>query len=100
MMRVLFVDDDANILDGLRRTLRSMRGSWHMEFAPSARQALAAFAAQPFDVVVSDMRMPEMDGADLLTEVMKRYPTTIRLVLSGHADTAAIMKTVGSLISS
>jgi HD-like signal output (HDOD) protein len=93
--RILFIDDDANILEGLRRTLRAMRHDWHMEFVASARLALDAFAAQPFDVVVSDMRMPEMDGGDLLNEVMQRYPTTIRLVLSGHADTAAIMKSIG-----
>ncbi len=95
MMRVLFIDDDALVLDGLRRTLRSSRGVWDMHFVTSARQALEAFAAAPFDVVVSDMRMPEMDGAELLTEIMKRYPTTIRLILSGHADSSAIVKSVG-----
>jgi HD-like signal output (HDOD) protein len=95
MMRVLFIDDDTNILDGLRRALRAMRSTWDMQFVSGARQALEAFAAAPFDVVVSDMRMPEMDGADLLHEVMNRYPTTIRLILSGHADNAAIMKSIG-----
>jgi HD-like signal output (HDOD) protein/CheY-like chemotaxis protein len=95
VMRVLFLDDDMNVLDGLRRALRSMRSTWDMQFVSSARQALEAFAAAPFDVVVSDMRMPEMDGADLLHEVMKRYPTTIRLILSGHADQLAIMKSIG-----
>jgi HD-like signal output (HDOD) protein len=95
MMRVLFVDDETNVLDGLRRALRSMRGTWDMQFVSSARQALEALAAAPFDVVVSDMRMPEVDGATLLSEVMKRYPTTVRLILSGHADSAAIMKSVG-----
>lgn len=95
MMRVLFIDDDTHVLDGLRRALRSVRGIWDMHFVSSARQALEAFTAAPFDVVVSDMRMPEMDGADLLSEVMKRYPKTVRLILSGHADSAAIMKSVG-----
>jgi HD-like signal output (HDOD) protein len=95
MMRILFVDDEPNILDGLRRALRSMREIWHMEFFSSARQALEAFTAAPFDVVVSDMRMPEMDGAALLGELMKRYPKAIRLILSGHSDTSAVMKSVG-----
>lgn len=95
MMRILFVDDDTNILDGLRRSLRGMRNAWDMQFVASPLGALELFKAEPFDVVVSDMRMPEMDGAELLNEVMRRYPSTIRLVLSGHADTAAIMKSVG-----
>jgi HD-like signal output (HDOD) protein/CheY-like chemotaxis protein len=94
-MRVLFIDDDTNLLDGLRRALRSRRDTWDMQFVSSARQALEAFTTAPFDVVVSDMRMPEMDGADLLNEVMNRYPTTIRLILSGHADSTAIMKSIG-----
>jgi len=94
-MRVLFIDDDTNLLDGLRRSLRTMRGTWDMQFVASARLALEAFSAAPFDVVVSDMRMPEMDGADLLNQVMNRYPTTIRLILSGHADNTAIMKSIG-----
>jgi HD-like signal output (HDOD) protein len=94
-MRVLFIDDDTNLLDGLRRAMRSMRGAWDMQFVSSARQALEAFTAAPFDVIVSDMWMPEMDGADLLNQVMNRYPTTIRLILSGHADNAAIMKSIG-----
>jgi HD-like signal output (HDOD) protein/CheY-like chemotaxis protein len=95
MKRILFVDDESNVLDGLRRSLRSMRKEWHMEFANGGREALLAVQKQSFDVVVSDMRMPEMDGADLLARIMKECPDAIRLVLSGHADPAAIMKSVG-----
>src|SRR5438045_8868690 len=53
-------------------------------------------AESPFDVVVSDMRMPGMNGAELLAEVMKRHPKTVRLILSGHADKDLILKCVGS----
>lgn len=95
MKRILFVDDEANVLDGLRRSLRPMREEWQMEFVCGAAQALAAFENEPFDVVVSDMRMPEMDGADLLAELMRRHPSSIRIILSGHSDHAAIMKSVG-----
>jgi HD-like signal output (HDOD) protein/CheY-like chemotaxis protein len=101
MTRILFVDDEANIREGMRRMLRSMRHEWEMEFAESGESALAVIdqwrtAGKPFDVVVSDMRMPGMDGADLLARVKDMSPDTVRLILSGHSDTASIMKTVGT----
>jgi HD-like signal output (HDOD) protein len=95
MRRILFVDDEPNILDGLRRSLRNKRGEWRMEFACGGRAALEALDRSTFDVVVSDMRMPEMDGAELLARVMRAHPRTIRLILSGHADRAAVMRSVG-----
>jgi HD-like signal output (HDOD) protein/ActR/RegA family two-component response regulator len=101
MTRILFVDDEPNIRDGMRRMLRSMRDEWDMEFADSGEMALRTIdewhaAHKPFDVVVSDMRMPGMDGADLLARVKDKSPDTVRLILSGHSDTASIMKTVGN----
>jgi HD-like signal output (HDOD) protein/CheY-like chemotaxis protein len=94
--RILFVDDEAMILQGLQRMLRSMRGDWEMEFVESAEAALRLLGQKSFDVIVSDMRMPGMNGAELLTEVMKRHPTTVRLILSGYADKDLILKCVGS----
>jgi putative nucleotidyltransferase with HDIG domain len=96
MIRVLFVDDDPMVLQGLQRTLRSMRGEWSMAFADSGAKALELLAQNTFDVVVSDMRMAPMDGAALLNEVMRLYPGTIRLVLSGHSDRDLVMKCVGA----
>lgn len=101
MTRILFVDDEPNIRDGMRRMLRSMRNEWDMEFAESGEAALGVMdewrsARKPFDVVVSDMRMPGMDGADLLARVKEISPDSVRLILSGHSDTASIMKTVGT----
>ena len=96
MTRVLFVDDDPMVLQGLQRTFRAMRGEWVMAFADSGPRALELLAQNPFDVVVSDMRMSPMDGADLLNEVMRLYPATIRLILSGHSDRDLIMKCVGA----
>ena len=93
--RILFVDDEPSILDGLRRMLRKMRGEWDMEFVESGRAALELIEKQPFDVVVSDMRMPEMDGAELLDRVRERCPTAVRLILSGHSDKEMILKSVG-----
>ena len=97
MNRILFVDDDANVLQGLRRMLRDMRQEWHMEFAGGGQEALEVLAKAPFDIVVTDMRMPGMDGGQLLTEVMQRYPHMVRIVLSGQAEEAAVIRTVGAV---
>ena len=96
MQRILFVDDEPNILAGLQRTMRVMRNEWNMSFIEDPQQALDAFVEQPFDVVVSDMKMPGIDGADLLSEIKRKFPGTIRIILSGHADPAMVMKSVGA----
>jgi putative nucleotidyltransferase with HDIG domain len=84
--RILFVDDEPKVLDGLRRMLFPMRKEWDVVFASGAREALEKLALEPFEVIVTDMRMPGMDGADLLDEVVKHYPEIVRLVLSGQWD--------------
>jgi HD-like signal output (HDOD) protein len=94
--RILFVDDEEFALRGLDRLLRSMREEWEMEFLDNGDKALARMAEVPFDVIISDMRMPGMNGAELLNEVMKRHPKTVRLILSGYADRELILKCVGS----
>jgi HD-like signal output (HDOD) protein len=95
MRKILFVDDEPKVLEGLQRMLRTMRREWEMGFAPSGAEALEILAANPFDVVVTDMRMPGMDGAQLLIEVRKRYPQIVRIILSGHSDQEMILKSVG-----
>ena len=90
--RVLFVDDEPRVLDGLRRSLRGRRGEWEMSFANSGAEALDLLADSPHDVVVSDMRMPGMDGAELLTQVSRRYPAVARVVLSGQTELDAAIK--------
>ncbi len=92
--RILFVDDEAGILDGLKRMLRKFHNAWEMEFALSGKEALKRFEEAPFDVIVTDMRMPGMDGAELLKEVAERYPETIRIVLSGYSDLDTVMRVV------
>jgi len=93
---LLLVDDEPMVLSGLRRGLRSMRDEWEMEFAASGEEALRAMATQSFDVIVTDMRMPGMDGAQLLNEVRRRSPQTIRVVLSGQCDRETILRAVGA----
>jgi len=75
--------------------LRGFRDEWDMDFAESGAEALARLAEAPFDVIVSDMRMPGMDGAQLLGEVMRLYPDMARLVLSGQSEQETIMRAVG-----
>jgi HD-like signal output (HDOD) protein/CheY-like chemotaxis protein len=93
--RILFVDDEVNLLLGLRRMLRSQRDNWEVDFAEGGEEALAKLAEQPFDVLVSDMRMPGMDGAQLLAAARERYPRTTRIILSGHAHRDMIISAIG-----
>lgn len=93
--KIIFVDDEPNILDGLRRMLRSLRNEFDMHFAAGGREALTLLEGDRFDVVVSDMRMPGMDGAELLTTIQQKHPHAIRIMLTGQADEQSIMRTVG-----
>jgi len=81
--RILLVDDDNNILDGYRRSLSR---EFLMETALGGQQALDLAANVPFAVVVSDMRMPGMDGIQLLSKIKAQSPDTIRVMLTGNAD--------------
>jgi HD-like signal output (HDOD) protein/CheY-like chemotaxis protein len=92
MLRILFVDDEPRILDAIRRSMYCMRGEWHTRFSGSAAAALQELAIVPADVVISDMRMPGMDGSQLLAEVMRLYPETVRIILSGQAETESIIR--------
>jgi HD-like signal output (HDOD) protein len=71
---------------------RPQRKHWDMSFATSGTQALAILAAGPCDVIVTDMRMPGMDGATLLEQVQERYPSVVRIVLSGHVEMEAALR--------
>src|ERR1041384_908047 len=84
--RILFVDDEPNVLGGLRRMLRPLHKEWINEFAEGGQQALAVLEKEPFDIIVSDMRMPGMTGAQLLEEVGKRFPHMVRIILTGQCD--------------
>jgi putative nucleotidyltransferase with HDIG domain len=94
MKRILFVDDEIRILDGIRRMLYADRNRWEMEFALGGEAALTACSASSFDVVVSDMRMPMMDGATLLGRIRDLYPGTARIILSGYSEDSLARKAV------
>ena len=92
--RILFVDDEPMVLKGLQRTLRKMRSEWDMIFASSGREALEILDQHPIDVIVSDLKMPEMDGTRLLTEVKARFPYVVRIILSGHLEHEMTLQSV------
>lgn len=91
---ILFVDDEPNILSGIKRMLRSMRNDFDFHFAESGRSALELMETQRIDVVVSDMRMPGMDGSDFLNEVKQHFPQAVRIMLTGQADEKSVIRTI------
>ncbi|MFN8458688.1 MAG: response regulator [Anaerolineae bacterium] len=93
--RILFVDDEPRILRGLRRQLSEVNNNWDLLFAESGPDALDLLGQHPCDAIVTDMRMPGMDGAELLKEVWNRHPQVIRFVLSGQTDKEALLRTAG-----
>jgi len=86
MKRLLFVDDERPVLEGLRSRLHRFGAQWQMEFVTSGELAIEHLQRQPCDLVVTDMRMPGMDGAKLLEQVSIRWPQTVRIVLSGYSE--------------
>ena len=89
---LLVVDDEPRVLDAVRRCLRPFRGEWEVALATSAKEALAALGSRPIDFLVTDMRMPEVGGIELLEQVRERHPRTVRVVLSGQTDFDAAMR--------
>lgn len=84
--RILFADDDRQLLAGLRRGLAAREGEWEMGFVESGEGALEELARSPWDVIVSDVRMPGLDGTAVLSTASERWPGVIRIALSGAAS--------------
>lgn len=94
MRKILFVDDEPNVLQGLSRMLDDMRNDWDMRFADNGPEALCLLESEDVDVIVAEMRMSAMDGTELFTQVREKYPEMVRIVLSAYSDHKAIMRTV------
>ena len=84
--RILLVDDNPLVLTGLARMLRPHRHEWDIVLAGGGDDALAAIEGSAFDAVVTDMRMPGVDGADLLDAARRRQPGAMRIILTGHVS--------------
>lgn len=91
---ILFIDDEPMVLEGLRALLRRRRGDWTMRFAEGGEEALALLARESFDVIVSDMQMPGMDGVELLTRIRSVHPDGVRIILSGQADAEQVSRSI------
>ncbi len=94
MKRVLFVDDEPEVLRGIQRMLDPQKHQWDMIYAPGGEAALSLMGTAPFDVVVSDMRMPGVDGAVLLQAVCEQFPSVVRIVLASQAEMEVALRSV------
>jgi FixJ family two-component response regulator len=89
-IQILFVDDEKNILKAMRRLFSKKQ--WKADFAQSAREALQLFEKKgPYDIIITDQKMPEMTGLELLQKLRYAYPETIRIVLTGYADVTTVL---------
>jgi len=93
---IIFVDDEGHVLDALRRILRSKRDVWNTVFLEGGQAALDYMASNRVDAVVSDMRMPVVDGASVMAEAAYRHPNSVRIILSGHSDQDMLLRAIGS----
>lgn len=92
--RLLFIDDEPMVLDGLRRALRDMRFEWEMKFVDSGASALQELDRERYDAVVTDMRMPAMNGAQLLEQVKNRHEDVVRVVLAEQSSKESVLRSI------
>ena len=89
---ILCVDDEPNILSALRRLFRGV--GLQVRTAVGGAAGLLVLEAEPIDLVISDMRMPEMDGTEFLQQVRQRWPDTVRLLLTGYSEVSSIIEAI------
>lgn len=85
-LAVLFVDDEANIIGGIKRMMHHMKNEWDLLYANSGKEAMELLDSNHVDVIISDIRMPGIDGTQLLTYVKENFPQIVRITLSGYAN--------------
>ncbi|MEO0972299.1 MAG: response regulator, partial [Pseudomonadota bacterium] len=92
--RVLFVDDEPRVLQGLENLLFDAPDDWELEFVESGAAAVEKLKSESYEVLVTDMRMPGMDGAELLDRARQISPSMVRIVLSGHTEQEAAERAI------
>lgn len=91
-LRILLVDDEPSVLSAMKRMLHIMKNEWKIYSVVSGEQALNSLSNGEFDMIITDMKMPGMNGAELLGKVKELYPSVIRIILSGYSDNEMILK--------
>ena len=94
LKQVLFVDDEPAVLDGLRLRLHRFGGRWGMHFVDSGDAAIEELERSAYDMIIADVRMPGMDGIELLQTVCERWPHMIRVALSGYVGEKQVVRLV------
>jgi len=94
MKRVLFVDAAPRVLEGLKRMLHPLRSEWEMDFADGGPEALWRLSQLKYDVLITSIQMPEVDGIALLSEAIRICPQTVRIILCGEDDVDVLMRSV------
>ncbi len=94
MKSILFVDDNHHLLNGLKRGLRHLSKMWRMHFVTNAVEALEYMRTIEVNVVVTDYRMPEMNGFELLVQIQKEFPSSIRIILTGQPDRETYLESI------
>jgi len=92
MKNILFIDDDPHFLDGLRALMRKKRNEWEVSCAKGGEEGLAMLEEKNFDIVISDMRMPKMNGAQVLEAVQQRQPGAVRVIFSGYSELSSALQ--------
>jgi HD-like signal output (HDOD) protein/ActR/RegA family two-component response regulator len=90
--RIMFVDDEPAVLGALANLLRRDRHRWDLVFANGGAEAIRELDVGNFDIVITDMRMPHVDGLEVLAAVKQKSPRTIRIILSGYAESALVLE--------
>lgn len=85
-IKIMFVDDDENLLEGLKRSLRKKVGNWKINFNTSGKKALEILNKERYNIIITDYKMPEMDGMELLNIVRDKYPDVHRILLTGQSE--------------
>jgi response regulator RpfG family c-di-GMP phosphodiesterase len=91
-IKILFVDDEKSILVALRRLCRNT--GWDIYTAESGDEGLAIINEHAIDLVVSDMRMPKMNGAEFLEQVVEKSPSTVRILLTGYSEVTSTLAAI------
>lgn len=89
---ILFVDDEPKVLEALKKALKGMRNDWTLTFCKGGAEAINVLATQPVDVLVADLRMPDIDGASLLKHAQQEHPDTVRIIATAPNEQEAALR--------